>query len=126
MKLAENLGHIEPAERYHRPDVDGSRQRATVVTDRIPGQPRRLDHPARVFPKELTGRRDLDLLPGPVEQFDAEFLLQLAHRCGERGLDDMNPLRGAGEVHLARYRDEVLELTELHPIQNINFSEQSA
>ena len=47
--------------------------------------------------KQLTRGGDPDLLPGPVEQFDPEFFLQLAHRCGEGGLDDMCAVCGARE-----------------------------
>jgi hypothetical protein len=67
-----------------------------------------------VLTKEFAGRGHSDLLFGPVEQFDPQFLFQLAHRCRERGLHNVHSRSGAREVHLAGDGDEVLELAKFH------------
>jgi hypothetical protein len=60
--------------------------------------------------------REQDPATGPVQQPDAELALQLADRRGQRGLCHAQALRGASEVQLLRYRDEVPELADLHLI----------
>ena len=56
--------------------------------------------------------RDASL--GPVEQPDAELLLELADLLADRGLRHVQALRRAAEVQLLRDRDEVPQVTEFH------------
>ncbi len=49
-----------------------------------------------------------------VEQALAEFPFQLGDLHAERGLDDVHPLRGAGDAALLEQGDEVGDLTEIH------------
>jgi hypothetical protein len=58
------------------------------------------------------GRRHLDAAAGALEPSDAE--LEPLHLLRERGLGDVDGLRGAAEVAVPRHRGEVLELPELH------------
>ena len=49
-----------------------------------------------------------------VKQALAEFPFQLGDLHAERGLDDVHPLRGAGDAALLEQGDEVRDLTEIH------------
>ena len=60
------------------------------------------------------GRRELDPSLRPVEQCDAELLLELAHLLAERRLRDPHAGGGAPEVQLLGDGDEVAEVAELH------------
>jgi hypothetical protein len=57
------------------------------------------------------GRRDAPA--GPLEEREAEFLLQAAHRLADRRLDDPELLGRASERAGAGDRDEHVELSEL-------------
>ena len=121
MELSQYPWHIEPAERDEGSEINCSGQLTVVDAHRILGQPSGLDHASGTLAKLLTGRSDLELLFRPVEQFHPKFLLQLAHRCRQGGLDDMDLLCGSREVHLAGNGNEVLQLTEFHTAQSIYF-----
>ena len=114
MEVPQHLWHVQSAEGHERSQIDRSRQLAAVVAERILGQLRCVNDTSGVFTKQLTGRRDLDLLLGPIEQLDSELFLQLADRHREGRLHDVRSLRRAREVHLAGNGEEVLELTEFH------------
>lgn len=68
----------------------------------------------RVRQNGLAGRGEPDLAPAAVEQRLAELALELADRCADRGLRDMDALCGPREIGFLGDRDEVLELPQLH------------
>jgi hypothetical protein len=45
-------------------------------------------------------------MSAPLEQFDAEFLLEITDLLAQRGLSYTNPLCGAGKVHLRYHRED--------------------
>lgn len=51
---------------------------------------------------------------GTVEEWLAEFSLQLAYLRAHAGLGHVDPVGCPGEVGLLGYRDEVLKLSEFH------------
>ena len=54
-------------------------------------------------------------MPGrPLDQRQADRLLELSDLLRERGLGDVLALGGAGEVPLLGERDEVAKLAKLH------------
>ncbi|EHM17719.1 hypothetical protein MBOL_31440 [Mycobacteroides abscessus subsp. bolletii BD] len=65
--------------------------------------------------EKLSGWSQSDLLPRSVEQFDSELFLQLAHRRGQRGLNNVGALHGSREAHLASNGHEMLQLSKFHP-----------
>jgi hypothetical protein len=50
---------------------------------------------------------------GPAQQLDAELLLEQPDLAAERGLGDVQPLGGAGEVALACHGEEVAQAPEV-------------
>ena len=59
------------------------------------------------------GLRQLDAARGPLQQLDAELLLEPGDRRAQRLLGDVQAARGACEVQLLGDRDEVAQLPEL-------------
>ena len=59
--------------------------------------------------QERAGGGQLELVRRPVQQLDAELLLEQPHLTAERGLGDMEPLGRAREVAFLRDRDEVVQ-----------------
>jgi hypothetical protein len=55
-----------------------------------------------------------DLAGTALEQDDAQFLFQLAHRDAQRRLTDMTPFGGAAKMPLARDGDDVTQFVESH------------
>jgi hypothetical protein len=61
-----------------------------------------------------SGGRQLDAALRPIEQGDAELLLELADLLAQRRLRDSHPRGGAAEVQLLRDGEEVAQVPELH------------
>ena len=70
-------------------------------------------HP-RFGEKGAPSVRQLDAAIRPMEEADAEILLEPANLLTERRLRDVQALRGAPEVQLFRDGDEVTEVAKLH------------
>ena len=62
----------------------------------------------------LAGVGDRHLPRRPLDQRQADLVLEPADLLGERGLGDVLARRGAGEVALVGERDEVAELAKIH------------
>lgn len=54
-----------------------------------------------------------DATPAALEQYDAELVLQAAHRLADGGLSDPQRSRGGGEAARPRRRGECLQLAHL-------------
>jgi hypothetical protein len=72
-----------------------------------------IQHRRSALEQELPGLGQLELVRRPVQQFDAELLLEQLHLATQRGLRDVEPVSCASEVALPRDRDEVLEATKV-------------
>lgn len=71
-------------------------------------------HPAGVRQECLpVGERDLPV--GAVEQGQAQFTLEPGDLLTDRGLDDVQPLRGLAEMAQLGNGDEVPQLPNVHP-----------
>lgn len=55
------------------------------------------------------GLGGFDGVRGAVQELDAQLPLQLAYLAAERGLRDVQPLGGAGEVAFPRHGQEVAQ-----------------
>jgi len=71
-------------------------------------------HVARLCEERGSGRRERDAALAPVEEGDAELLLELADLLAYRRLSDVQTLRSLAEVQLLRDGDEVPQMPELH------------
>ena len=66
--------------------------------------------------QELARLRERELVRRSMQQLDAELLFEQPDLAAQRGLRDVEPLGGAGEVALPRDCNEVLQPTQIgHP-----------
>ena len=63
----------------------------------------------RLCQERLTGGRQADAARVTLQQFDAELGLELGDRLRQRGLCDVQLLRGAGDLSLFRHGDEIVQ-----------------
>jgi hypothetical protein len=82
--------------------------------DRLPAVLDLRERGARVGQQGLAGRGQRDRAPVPVEQPFTELGLQALDLLADRGLSDVEPFGGPGEVRLVDDREEVGELPEFH------------
>jgi hypothetical protein len=61
-----------------------------------------------------SGVRQRNLALRAVEQPNPELLLELANLLGDRGLSDVQPLRGPAEMQFLGDCDEVSDVAKLH------------
>ena len=80
----------------------------------VPGRVRVGQDAAGQRQQRLAGVGERDVAAGPAEQVRAQLPLQRLDLLGERGLGDVDPLGGPGEVPGLGDRHEVVELLELH------------
>jgi hypothetical protein len=80
----------------------------------LPRLLRRGEHRSRLGQEAFAGRGEPDPPGRPVEELHAEVAFEPADLLADRGLDDVQPLRRAGEVQLLGHRREVGQLPELH------------
>ena len=85
--------------------IDFLLHRCPVVEDDL----RPLEHPLAFTGQPMEPLAALD-------DRHTEFLFELTDAAGERRLRHMTGLRGAREVFLARERDQVLQLADVHPL----------
>jgi hypothetical protein len=64
---------------------------------------------------DTAGVRQRHVMTAPVEERDANLRLELPDLLAERRLCGVQLGRGAREVQLVGYRDEVPEMPEFHP-----------
>jgi hypothetical protein len=69
---------------------------------------------SRLLEKGASRVRQLDAAVRPIEEPHAEFVFEATDLLTERGLCDVNALRGATEMQFLRDREEVPEVTKLH------------
>lgn len=64
--------------------------------------------------EDPTGVGDCDSATRAHEELDAQLILQLANRMGERGLGDVEPLGSPTEVQFLADRDEVAQMANIN------------
>jgi hypothetical protein len=94
--------------------VDTDAEAAGFSGFRPAGRRRRLvdltRHPPGDLQERLSGRGEPHLAGRPVEELDAQLVLEPANVLGEGRLGDVHPFRGPAEVSFLRYRHEELDL----------------
>ena len=70
--------------------------------------------PPRPRDQQLPGLGDRHPARRPLDERDADLLLEPADLLRQRRLGDVLTLGGAGEVALVGERDEVFELSQIH------------
>ncbi len=71
------------------------------------------EHEPRGFDEGFTSRREGDLAAESVEEGSSQLRLDARDRVGERGLGDVNRLRGSGEAELVGYGDDEFEVSRV-------------
>src|SRR6185312_2860820 len=108
---------------------DGGRQRRRRVADAeagvgvavgvasgLPGPLREQEHAPGLLEHRGSGIGQGDLARGPVQQVDAELLLELANLLADRGLGDVEALGGTAEMQLLGDGDEIPQVPKLHGV----------
>jgi hypothetical protein len=97
-----------------------------VSDDQLPGLP--TGRPARDLRRTVrlgerqprldkegsAGVRQLDSTARPMEEADAEFMLEATNLLTERRLRDVKAPGGSTEVQFFRHRDEIAEVPKFH------------
>jgi hypothetical protein len=130
-----------PAERRQRLEAGAPRvgdaqppQRAGRRALGVLGRPVGVrDRPSRAREERASGVGEADLPGRALEELDAEVAFELPDRGAEGRLGHVQALRGAAEVQLLRYGDEVAQmaqldhlLTSLTPLSRRSHSTRSA
>src|SRR5262249_51239608 len=124
-----------PHPEHARQDVEigGGREADVELADLAPsgalrgahGALRLCEYLTHLVGERLPGGRDLDAPLRALEERDAGFLLELSDLLAERRLRDAEAPRGAPEVQLLRYGEEVAQVAELHQDRSIHQESQS-
>ena len=69
---------------------------------------------ARLLEKSLARLRQRDEMSRSVEEIDAQLALEVLNLMGQRGLRDVELLRGSPEVELIGDRNEVAQVPKFH------------
>ena len=95
-------------------------------THRLHGVLGALQHGPGFLQKNLARIRQPDRLGSPLQESEAEFVLEVANLPADRGLGDMELRRGARDVFLVGYGHEVSEMSEFHAPASMPFRHRKA
>jgi len=73
-----------------------------------------LENAAHLLEEDAAGFRERDEVSRPVKEAHAELALEVLDLMGQRGLRDMELLRGSPEVKLVGDRNEVAQVPQFH------------
>jgi hypothetical protein len=118
----EQRGQVDQRQRVHDADADRPAQATPYRVDRVARRVGRGEGPPRLGNQGRAGIGEFDPVGGALEQLRAELSFQRADRHGQRGLDQMYAAGRSREALLLGHGQEVLKMTKLHVILQIDFS----
>ncbi|SFR18443.1 hypothetical protein SAMN04488564_104817 [Lentzea waywayandensis] len=110
----QHRGQVHHVQALEAADGQRAAQQPLDGGDGVPGRLDTAQRPPGLGQQGASGLGQLDLAGGAQEQRRAELHLQRPDRRRQRGLGDVHPARGPGEVAVLGDRDEVLKLSEFH------------
>lgn len=115
VEFTEEHGEVDDPDRGYRAQPQCAAQSAADLAHRVRGLPCGVESGVGARQQGSTGIGEQHALGGAFQQRRAEFSLEVLDRGGDRGLDDVQPCGGTGEVRFLGDGDEVLELAQFHP-----------
>lgn len=115
VEFTEERRKVDEPHRGHRSQPQGAAHSSADLGHRVCGFPGGVESGMGAREQGSTGIGEQHAFGGAFQQRRAKFSLEVLDRGGDRGLDDVQPCGGTGEVRFLGDRDEVLELAQFHP-----------
>lgn len=115
VEFTEEHGKVDEPDRGYRAQPQCAAQPAVDLAHRVCCLPGGVESGMGTRQQGSTGIGEQHAFGGAFQQRRAEFSLEVLDCGGDRGLDDVQPCRGTGEVRFLGDGDEVLELAQFHP-----------